>query len=302
MINCYNNPTEHPGKQPIRVLRHNISHSFQNIHSDIKNNHEILKQKGFLKDTIIYIVDNSLPIFPDDGSEEQIPYVKSDGTITIHEVFLTYLWCITFCMHTLVYKIVHKREKQMPPDAMAIECCRLYDFAMSLRKQFHILDKNNFINPEYYREDNKFYVETSNTIFVYAVDYILLHEYSHAVKRLFGGTIKDEENADFEAGRLMIEGAKSNDDLAHRAIGGVIGLSSLLLLSGNTHSTTHPETDKRILNFLKQLNHKDDNSEIWGLACLIFAFWDATNSLKLDFQFDNLGISYKERFIAMVES
>ena len=95
MINTYNGSVNHPGHQPIRVLFNNISYSFQNVHPGIIADHDRLKSQGLIKDNINYII-NDLPIFSNEGT--QLPYIEN-GVITIHEVFLMYLWCICYSIH-----------------------------------------------------------------------------------------------------------------------------------------------------------------------------------------------------------
>jgi hypothetical protein len=168
IINTYNGEKEHPGIQPIRVLRHNIAYSFRNYHPDILKNHNKLKEKRYLTDNILYEI-NEFPIFYND--QNQLPYIDN-GTITIHEIFLT--------------------------------------------------------------------------------------------------------------------------------IAAIVGVASILLLSPIANSKTHPDTDIRLFNFINNIPDNNDNNETWAFGCIILAYWDRTYGINLDFDFNNLSISYKDRFIKLI--
>ena len=123
---------------------------------------------------------------------------------------------------------------------------------MSLKTEYSILDRGNLPNPEIYNEMDKEYIEITNSIFIMALNFILCHEYSHAKFQLFNHTKLDEEKADFKAAQMIFNGSSDENELGNRAIGGIAGLSSLLLLSPIMNSETHPDTDKRLYNFIKK--------------------------------------------------
>ena len=105
-INHYNGEEEHPGIQPIRVLRHNIVDSFQNYNSSFKTDFPDLSARGFITANIDYHINDN-PIFY--GNKNQLPYIEN-GTINLSEIFLTYLWCICFAIHTPYYIILHEKS------------------------------------------------------------------------------------------------------------------------------------------------------------------------------------------------
>jgi hypothetical protein len=297
IVNCFNGEKEHPGVQPIRVLRHNIAHGFQNYHPDIIKDYEILRQKGFLTNNIIYNI-NDLPIFFEKNN--QLPFIQN-GTINIHEIFLTYLWCICFSIHTPLYEIVHKKNDFENNKTLFNECNELMKFAYKIKTQYDVLDKEKRFNPELFEKKNESYIGNTNGVFINALNFILCHEYAHAKHQLYNGTKKDEYQADFEATKLLVTGSKDSNDLGNKAVGGLIGLGSLLLLSKSVNSSTHPDNDRRLYYFIENLKINDNNSEIWALGCLIFAYWDKEYEIKLDFEFNDLTISYKDRFKKLLE-
>ena len=133
-------------------------------------------------------------------------------------------------------------------------------------------------------------------MYVYAMCFILSHEYAHAKYNLYNGTKKDEEKADSIAVKLLITGSQNNNELGNRAIAGLLGLGAIMLLSKFLQSNSHPDIDKRIYDYINNIGINDDNNEIWALACIIYAYWDHEYDIKLNFFHDNLSLTYKERF------
>ena len=297
MINVYNGHQNHPGNQPIRVLFNYISYSFQNVNPSIVSDHDRLKAQGLIKDNINYII-NELPIYSDEGV--QLPYIEN-GVISIHEVFLMYLWCICYSIHIPFYVTVHKKQIYEDNLVLKTNCDKLLQYGMSLKTKYSVLNKNCLLNPEIYFELDKEYIEITNSIYLMALNFILCHEYSHAKYQLFNRTKLDEEKADFEAAKMIFNGSKDENELGNRAIGGIAGLSSLLLLSPIMNSDNHPDTDKRLYNFIKQIPIEDEWNEIWAFGYIAFAYWDHIYKVGLDFNSFNLFMSYKNKFIHLIE-
>jgi hypothetical protein len=297
IINQYKDEQEHPGKQPVRVLLNTCLYYFQNYHSEIVENSKDLKGKGHISDKI-NIIKDELPILS--NVCDMLPFIDN-GTINLSEIFLTYLWCICFSIHTPLFEIVHKKSMFENDKILFNECNELRKFASGIKTRYAILDKTKRFNPEFFDEENKETIGNTNGVFINAVNFILCHEYAHAKYQLYNGTKDDEAKADFEAVRLLKEGSKDKNELGNRAVGALIGLGSLLLLSRCVNSIKHPDNDKRIFDFIENLELNDDNNEIWALGCLIFAYWDNEYSVQLDFLYNDLTISYRERFISLLK-
>jgi hypothetical protein len=297
MINQYKDQKEHPGKQPIRVLWNTCLHYFQIFPPEIVVNSKELKSKGKLTDNINIIIDE-LPIFSDGCGH--LLYIEY-GTINLPEIFFIYLWCICYAIHTPFYEQVHKKNMFEKNIVLVNECNELMRFASQIKKHYAVLDKTKRFNPELFDEKNKETIGNANGAYINAVNFILSHEYAHAKYHLYNKTKDDEEKTDFEAVKLLKEGSKDKNELGNRAVGALIGLGSLLLLSDKVNIPKYPDTDKRLYNFIENLELHDDNNEIWALGCFIFAYWDNEYSAHLDFSYNDLTISYRERFLRLVE-
>jgi hypothetical protein len=297
MINQYKGEQEHPGNQPVRVLLNTCLHYFQIFHSEIIENSKELEREGHITANIICNIDE-LPIFSNQCN--LLPFIEN-GTINLSETFLTYLWCISFSIHTPLYETVHKKSIFEKDEVLFNECNELMKFASGIKRKYALLDKTKRFNPEIFDEKNEETIGNANGVFINAVNFILCHEYAHAKYQLYNRTKDDEVKADFEAVRLLKEGSKDKNELGNRAVGALIGLGALLLLSKCVNSQTHPDNDKRIFDFIENLEINDDNNEIWALGCLIFAYWDNEYSIKLDFLPNDFTISYRERFINLLK-
>jgi hypothetical protein len=56
---------------------------------------------------------------------------------------------------------------------------QLFNYGISLIKIFTPWDKSTLPNPECYDEQDEFYVQRVNAVFVYAMNFILCHEFVH---------------------------------------------------------------------------------------------------------------------------
>jgi len=296
-INQYNGEKEHPGYQPIRVLRHNISSSFLNYNPIFAKEYHLLNEKGYLNNIIDYSINES-PIFYD--NVQQLPYIQG-STIHLHEIFLAYLWSICFAIHTPFYKTVHEKIIFEQDCVLYNECNEQMKFAQNIKTNYQLLNKHERLNPELFDVSYIDIIGFNNAMYVNALNFILSHEYAHAKYRLFAGTIKDEERADYEASKLLVGGAKNNNDFGNRAIAGLLGLGADMLISECIHSRDHPDRDKRIFDYIDNLGITDENNEVWALACLIYAYWDNEYKLNLDFYQNDLFLPYKQRFFNLLK-
>ena len=117
-------------------------------------------------------------------------------------------------------------------------------------------------NPELYEKDDMKIICITNAMFLNALNFILGHEFAHAKYRLYAGTIEDEIKADFHAAHFLTSGAVDPDDFGNRAVAGLLGLGAMMLLSWNLQSTTHPDSDKRIIDYIHNIEINDDNNEL----------------------------------------
>lgn len=288
MINTYN--TSHLGTQPIRVLQHNILAQFEKTTPEfLQLTLDTITSKG-LKRGIGYFI-NEYPISHDVYGRKQTPYVDTNKKIHIHETFTSYVWCISYSLVVLYDEAVAKPSQNMFYGAETNiidhnkikDAQKLFDYGISLIKVFTPWNKEELPNPEYYKEEDDFYVVRVNGIYVYAMNFILCHEFAHVESEHFERAAKVnnieakhilefEKEADKKAIDYILAGV--TDEKRKTAIGGIlIGLCCLLFFKSDTLNQTHPDTDKRIDNFLDLVGPNNDDA-LWGIASLAYKLWD----------------------------
>jgi len=301
---------KHPGTQPVRVLQHNITKQFEDTTPDfIQLTLNTAINKG-LKLGIGYFV-NEEPITFKVGGHIQTPYVDRTKKIHIHETFLSYVWSICYSLIVLYDEAVAKPQQNaflgeeinkidLEKIAKAQE---LFNYGISLITLFSKWDKENLPNPEYYREEDEFYIERVNALYVYAMNFILCHEFVHVerehIDQLINHTATNsnildfEKEADKKAIELILSGV--SDEKRKTAIGGILaGLCCLLYFKNETLNHTHPDTDKRIDNFLTIVNAESDDP-VWGVAALAYKLWD--NQFSKSFNYPTQVNDFKEMYL-----
>lgn len=301
----------HVGTQPIRVLQHNIVKQFEDTNPEfIQLTLDTIIGKG-LKMGIGYFVNEHPIDFAINGHPNQTPYVDENKKIHLHETFLSYVWCVAYGLIVLYDEAVAKPsqnlfygEERNTIDAKAIsKAQQVFDYGISLIKMFTPWDKENLPNPEYFHEYDEFYVGRVNSVLVYAVNFILCHEFIHVeqmhIDKVVAGNVSKTELLEFEkeADRQAIELILSGvtDERRASAFAGIlVGVCCLLYFKNETLSRTHPDTDKRIDSFLTAINLEDD-SPIWGIASLAYRLWDNqfTKSLNYPTQVENFKEMYE---------
>lgn len=286
----------HEGNQPIRVLQHNIIYQFESTNPTfLELSKEIITKKG-LEPGISYNI-NDLPLIDHANRIYQTPFVGSNKKIEIHEAFLSYVWCISYSLIVLYDETVAKPSQnrvaqnlnyQINDDKIQ-KAFDLFDYALNLINKFESWDTDKLPNPEIYYSEETFWIEKANGIFVYAINFILCHEFAHIEKEHIDDLIRGkntnthilcfEKEADKRAIELMLLGVTPETKItAHLGI--LIGFCCLLFLNSKTTSENHPDTDNRINDFLETVN-PDPSNGLWGIAYLALVLWDKQYSNQL---------------------
>jgi len=296
----------HKGDQPIRVLQHNMINTFETTHSGFLKE---LKQtvKAGLKKGIVYVCNNH-PIYSLDIN--QTPYVDVNKTIYIHETFCSYLWCISYALVVLYEEETakmgqnryHEREINMIDREHIQKAILLFGYAKSSISSFTVWDQEKLTNPELYSDNEAFWVEKANSLYLYAINFILCHEYAHVklghldLLKRFNPPDTVRKRREVEADNLAIELMfRDSADHSERTLtlGVLMGLLSILFLNRKTSMKTHPHTDERIHRYLMHLDLTDEDP-IWAVTCIAYKLWDTQFGHALIFT-ENI-TNYKEMY------
>lgn len=297
----------HNGIQPIRVLKHNLTHRL------VERNAELISelQLNFKLQSHIKYHIAELPLI-----EKQTPFIESSGHINIHETFLAYIWSVTFSMFVMYEEGIAipdylNRDIEPPkkhnPELLEL-AKELFDYSKSLIRVYSEWDKDYFPNPEYFDEntDEGYYILKTNDLYVEVLNFVLYHEMSHAefehINNIQSNSLSNDEikklelEADTRAIELMLFNCR-NTNATQIAI--TIGLASMLFSRNDLYGgKNHPNIDVRIENFLQKVNLQDD-SPVWAFLVLFLKLWEQqfSHNFKQKKEYD----TYKELYYELLE-
>lgn len=301
----------HQGTQPIRVLNGNILYWFENTEKDFLEN---------LKDEVSYnALQNGIGYINSETIVKEVAYVDDTKKITIQETFLSYLWTISYGLVVMFDEVIMRPRIengyiQTLADIDRVKKAQeLFDYGLTLLKSFSTWDKDNLPNPEYYDPKDNTYIEKINSVYLSAVNFVLVHEFAHvtlghidqdierAAKGVFATKeeIKaDEYAADNYSFQTLICGA---DYLANQTtvrMGILAGLCSLLFFSSSLDGDDHPDPDERIKIILEKLN-LEETDNLWGIASFALKLW--SNHYKIDLNLPAVVDTYKDLFYLILD-
>lgn len=270
------NPSIHRGIFPIRVLTNNIIDWFENQVPNFLNELKYEVENNNLKRGISYHITET--------KIENISFIDSDRNIHLFENYNQFLW--SYCYSILVFfdNGIHSQikgnEYNGKIDLTNKKVILSRKVIVKGIKLFSVFDNKNFYelpNPEYYNENDKDYVEKTNGLFLGAILFIMLHEYSHHYLGHFEdpnieNRIKNEIEADENALSLIQE--TFNKETGRTIKYGIaLGLSSLLFSSNSLEGgEEHPDIDIRIENILSKMDI-DEKDNIWGMVSVSLLWW-----------------------------
>lgn len=294
--------THHTGEQPIRVLKHNISNKFENLHGDFANEIQKLIKSGKLFPGIIY------HITPRAIKRRQMPFVDENGKVNIHETFMSYVWIMCFCLFVFyeegVAKPMQKKQGQLNIAEIDVDLLslseELFQYGKSLVVAYSPWDKEYFPNPEEFSDSDEFYVLRTNSLYMYAMTFVLAHEYAHIELDHFSkkheNSVAQEIEADNRAIELLLN-CRDSENNKSVEYGLLLGFISLLFLKDSVYGEdTHPDIDERIKSYLTVLDPPPDEP-IWGIATLALKLWD--NQFQLGFSYPEFVDDFKQFFYQM---
>jgi hypothetical protein len=284
----------HQGTQPVRVIHHMLLFMFANSHREFTKELQEQVDAGRLNPVIAMI-------FAEEGLKKEkgfhTPRVHADSRqISIHETFLSYLWCLTYSIYVLYietvdYPAVNKEvgyEKYIISTEEIKKAKELFDYAKSMIAYYSAWDKTTMPNPENYLAEKRNYVEQTNLIYTEAMKFILGHEFTHLKRHIDQIDVETpdsqflvyEREADEEAIVIILKGRNEINELAVNA-GILVGVLAMLFFSSETGGgERHPDTLDRVTAALESLEIGEDDYT-WGLACVGLSLWEEQFNISL---------------------
>lgn len=144
----------------------------------------------------------------------------------------------------------------------------------------------------------KFYVNLVNQIFLYAMNYIMCHEFAHIVKAPQKGTsVEKEQEADGVAFDWLLKGRDGKNDFTIY-LGIIMGLASLVVLNPDIKdSPSHPNSISRLDAFMKRINLEETHT-LWCITTIVLHDWNMRNDYE--FVFPKESDTFKSRYEEMM--
>jgi hypothetical protein len=271
----------HTGVQPIRVLKHNITHRLAERNEElIKSLHADLKLSKYIKYN-----SNNLSL-----KNKQTPFIDENGVINIHESFLSYIWIVSYTIFVLyeegivipdqIFKGIKPSKNQNPALIELVK--ELFEYGKSLITSYFPWDKEYYPNPEFYdrHSDEGWYIERTNDLYVEIVNFILYHEIAHAeyqhLHQKNSGNLTSEEikkmeiQADTRAIELLLNTYRSK---VATEVAATIGLASMIFFTKDLRGDNeHPDVDERINNLISIIKPNKENV-VWAFLVVFIKLW-----------------------------
>ncbi len=177
------------------------------------------------------------------------------------------------------------------------EAWKVFQAGLSLRKEYERKIFFKLPNPEL--DENREYVKKTNSIYLAALNFILLHEFGH---HFYGHhtenpssdqSKKDEYLVDNFAIEMLSKHFKTETGATIK-LGILLGALSLFFLSSSLDGAdTHPDLDDRLKVIIESLE-LDDIDNLWGIAGLSLNLWD--HEFGLGIRIPKIGETYKDLF------
>lgn len=281
-----NHSSDHfQGLSPVAVLQHNIIHEFENLHPNFLAYAKELIEKEKIDPVIGYDASQTSAASP----------FAEENHIEITEGFISFIWCIAYCLTVFHREITVKLgknhyygdEAEVPDKQLVIPALRLLDFAMRLRTDNEDWD-TTLPNPQIYDDDQVELIEKVNSISLNAMKYVMGHEFAHIeLGHTIDLEVKEgsapldsteeelaamEREADSRGIELVLEGRNENNrDTIELGI--LCALIGLLLYVEELKVPGYPDSDDRIGNYLESLPI-DEQSHLWAVAVQGYKIWD----------------------------
>jgi hypothetical protein len=314
----------HPGNMPIRVLQYNVIHHFESVRDDAIQRLQEWVNKGKIKPGIKWLIEKE---------KVRTPYADCvSKEIAIQEVFLSYIWAITYALVVIYEEAIQKKmiagkwSRAIELDTPLLQDAeKLFIWALTLTDKYSDWDRN-LPNPESQKTDEvRFYAGKINGIFLDIIVFILFHECCHLVNehcefiRKLGNksvselTAEEKENykaLENEADLFAIESIISNaDGDRYKLVKGLfLVLANISILFILKHpkmvkSITHPDVDTRLHNVLEYLGHDLPTFDyVWYLACFACRIFFGFHNIPVKSEPANDSIELFYRYLAVFDS
>lgn len=274
-------------ESPIRYLYPYITGRFENTHADFADyaqqmiNEWKIDQEISFEDTDVF--DSPKTVF---------------GKIILNKPFICSVWSFCYYYHVLheEYVVPYYNEGKLNKNNILDQAESLYRWGKSLQGSFSQWPQGMPMPQQH--NDNPT-INIVNQIFLYAMDFIMCHEFAHIDKAPQQGTpIEQELEADDVAFDLLLKGCDGKNDTTIY-LGIIMALATLLILNPKIEdSEFHPNSLSRLDAFVKKINLPETHT-LWCILTIIIHDWNMRYDLGFDFPKES--DTFKSRYEEMIE-
>lgn len=281
----------HHERLPVSVLENNIIYEFERraAASSYCLNHDV--KNGKVAPELNVLIDRHRPLgpFADLDSRE----------ISLYESHLAFLWAFIYSSFVIYEEGVQKpllegsfEGKINFEDPLMRRALELQKWAIQFAHSFSEWDRSSLPNPDHVYENERFYVERVNNIFLQAVSFLIFHEYGHLVLNHDANAgsewiLEQEKDAETFAASFFVDEQSTEKERR------VLGVSIVLLYASNIFlperisglwQINHPHLHDRIRNGIGFLNLQDDESKfyIYYLATISLQTYLSTKDVHFE--------------------
>lgn len=219
------------------------------------------------------------------------------GKIILNKPFMNALWCFCYYYYVLHehYVVPYYNEGVKAKTPVLDQAEQLFEWGCSLQNELTKWPKDLPMPIQY--EDNTD-VHMANQIFLYAMNFILCHEFAHIEKAPQRGTpIEMENEADDTAFDMLLKGCDGQNDTTIY-LGILMAFACLLLLNPRVEdSETHPSSISRLDRFVRKIDLSEDHT-LWCIITIILHGWNMR--FKLDYDFPKESETFQSLYNEMI--
>ncbi|UEG52602.1 hypothetical protein LLH06_16730 [Mucilaginibacter daejeonensis] len=292
--------------RPIHYLDHNVKEAFEHFASQLSQ----VRRAGISKATI------GIELTEDEEPARTPVADLNSNLIKLNVNHLSYVWtcCYFFTgMQDLYYKAAMQDKPVVILEQTPVvnKMNHTFYWGRSLNS-FHSEWPSNTVYPS----SNEPYVEGANTIFLYAVCYLMFHELGHLVLhrdltqfiqrvkgRYYEKTIDDvrrirnmERQADSYALDCMLSTASDDRQRYMIAIGAIVGIFTMFYSLQNTdiRGGTHPDLDDRLKLVMKSIKLTEEYHSIHMQATSSIGLQTFLKLTETEFRPEGKNLSYAD--------
>lgn len=263
------------GNLPVKCLQHNVIEFLEKVILSDENFGISAMENFDLSKKIIFNCEKN--------TAQTLSEINDDKEIILYETYSQFLWSLTYSLIS-IYDECFKRplinnefNGKLLQNQYYLKGVLSLNYGIGLFSNYSEFPNYHIPNPLKYNSWDKFYIEKTNSIFVAAVAFCLLHEHGH---QFFGhldiSDYKEEHEFDadeFAFSRILPAIEKSEEIRGACKYGAIIALISSIFIDETLDGGEfHPDPHNRLSRGIELLK-LDPKDDAYVIPVLALQFW-----------------------------